>query len=225
VAMDGSGNPVAAYYDMGDLALRVVRWNGTAFAAETEITGTDGVAADGTAIPANVGEYAKIAVGPAGTEYIAYYDRANGALKLSMNTGGGSWTTETVDDSADVGQWPDIVIDSGIIYIAYQDVTNQDLKLASGAPGAWTIETVDAGNYAGADAAMYVSGGTPTILEFDGYNNDAVKATKSSGTWSVSKVNGDDGATGYHNEVVTIGSDHYGAGYDYTHRTLWFSAL
>ena len=142
-----------------------------------------------------------------------------------MHPSGGSWTVETIDDTADVGQWPDIVIDGGQVYIAYQDVTNQDLKLAVGSPGSWSIETLDAGDYVGADSALFVDGGAAQVVYFDGYNNDVKRVQSSGGGWSAAKVAGDGVALGYHNETVSLGGTRYAACYDYTNRTVWFSAL
>jgi hypothetical protein len=60
-------------------------------------------------------------------------------LMLAHRVGGGSgtcftgsnWSCETIDSAGDVGQYPEIEIAPGnMIYIAYYDVTNGDLKLA-----------------------------------------------------------------------------------------------
>jgi hypothetical protein len=60
-------------------------------------------------------------------------------LMLAHRVGGGSgtcftgsnWSCETIDSAGDVGQYPEIEIAPGnMIYIAYYDATNGDLKLA-----------------------------------------------------------------------------------------------
>lgn len=217
-----SGAPVVAHHDADTGTLRVSRWDGATFQHDTPIEGTASVAEDGTEIAAKVGEYAKLAIGPAGTEYVAYYDRAWGDLKVAMNTGSG-WTVETVDSDGDVGQWPDIVISGGVIYVSYHDVTNQNLKLAYGAPGAWTIETVDAGDYVGADSAVLIKDGNPEIVYFDAVKND-VKLARKSGSWATSTA-ASDGALGYHNEIVEVGGTVYAGCYSYSARHVWLGAL
>lgn len=225
VALDASGNPVVAHYDHGKGDLRVARWNGTAFSGGVVYEGEDYVPTDGSAtVEGDAGEYAKLYVAADGTEYLAFYDRAHGALRLASG-GSAGFTVEVVDDSADVGQWPDIAVDGSSVWIAYQDVTAQDLELASGRPGSWTTETVDAGDYVGADAAIFLSGTTPAIFYFDGVANDMKLATKRDGAWVGETVTGADVAAGFHNETVDLGGTRWAASYDYTNRTIWAGHL
>lgn len=225
IALDGAGNPVIAHYDHGRGDLRVARWNGSAFTGAVVHEGTDFDPGDGTgAVAGDAGEYAKLLIGPDGTEYVAFYDRAWGALRLAVG-GPSGYAVELVDDGGDVGQWPDLALDGTTLHVAYQDVGNQDLKLASGAPGAWTFQTLDAGDYVGADIALWVNGGGPAAVYFDGVNNDMKVARLRNDAWTSDTVTGSGAASGYHNETVEIGGVRYVACYDYTARTVWFSAL
>lgn len=232
VALDSSGNPVAAHYDAAKGTLRVARWNGTAFTATVAYEGTDYVPTDtgSETVGGNAGEYGKIAIAADGTEYIAFYDRAWGALRLASGNPGG-YSVELVDHSslgsaADVGQWPDLLVDGANLSIAYHDVTNQDLKLARGrAGGPWDIETLDTGDHVGADSAIYAGGSDPAVLYFDGANNDMKLARKSGGSWALETVGATGAAVGYHNETIELGGTRYVASYDYTNRGIWFSAL
>lgn len=225
VALAPGDAPVIAHYDQGEGELRVARWNGTAFVGAIAAEGEDYVPTDTaeTQADANVGEYAKLLIGADGKEYLAFYDRAFGALKLASGTAG-AYTVETVDDSANVGTWPDLALEGEMLHIAYQDVTNQDLKLASGTPGAFSVQTIDSGDYRGADAAIFVDNGAVGAFYFDGVNNDLLKGTLSGGSWSGGKAGGDGAAIGYHNETVSVGGTRYVASYDYTNRTIWFAA-
>jgi hypothetical protein len=227
LALDSDGNPVAVHYDNKQQNLRITRWIGSGFTAEVLAEGEDYVPTDtgSEAADAQVGEFSRIVI-EGGIEYVAYYDRAFGDLKLSWGTSG-SHTIETIDAGDDVGQWPDLLIDSGTIHIAYHDITNQDLKLASGEPGSWSTATVDGGDYVGADTDIYLdpASGTPSIAYFDGRNNDMKLAWQSGTEWNLDTVVGSEGALGFHNEVVTNGSITYAACYDYTNRKIWFSAL
>ncbi len=232
LAIDGSGNPVAVHYDQGGQSLRITRWNGSAFTGAVIDEGGDYVPTDTAAdtVPANVGEYAKIAV-DGGTEYIAYYDRANGALKLAVGSGT-SFDISVVDDGmsgdgvhSNVGQWPDIVVSGGDVYIAYHDATQKQLRIASGRPGSFDIEVVDTAPYTGSDTALFVEGSTPGVFYFDGVQNNQKLARKDGAVWSIDTVTGDTSARGYHNETVSIGGVRYSACYDYTTRAVWFSAV
>lgn len=228
LAFDKAGVPTVAHYDRSKGNLRVARWNGTGFtgavAAEGESYDPPDTASDPSLVDANVGEYSKLYVGSDGTEYIAYYDRAYGALRLATGTGG-SYELSTVDETGDVGQWPSIGMDGSTLWIAYQDVGNQDLKVAYGTPGNFTIETVDTGDHVGADSALFVDSGAVGILYFDGFNNDLKLARRGDGTWTTETVSGANGALGYHNESVRIGEKRFAGCYDFTARSVFFAAL
>lgn len=229
LALDGSGNPVVAHYDQGGGTLRVAHWNGTAFTGEVAATGEaytppDTGAGPGETVAANVGEYARLVIAADGTEYIAYYDRAWGALRLAVGHAG-AYTVHTVDDDGDVGQWPSMVVDGDTVWIAYQDVGKQDLKLAHGSGDSWTTEVVDDGDHVGADSEIFLDGGTPGILYFDGFANDMKLARSRDGAWTTETVTGNQGALGFHNETVKIGDKRYAACYDFTSRSVFFSAL
>lgn len=226
LAIDKDGNPVAVHYDKGGQNLRIARWDGSKFNGAVVDEGEDFVSADTAAdtIPANVGEYADIAVGDDGKEYIAYYDRAWGALRLAVGNGT-SFSISTIDDVGDVGQWPDIVVSDGTIYVAYQDVGAQNLKFASGKEGAFTTEVVDTSSFTGADTSLWVEGSSVGILYFDGVNNDQKRAKKDGAAWKIETTVGVDGALGYHNESVEVDGVWYGACYNYTTRTISFAAL
>lgn len=224
LAIDGAGNPVIAHYDEGKGHLRVAHFDGSAaFTAAVVDEGEAPVGDTGVTGDPDVGQYASITIS-SGIEYIAYYDAANGDLKLAWG-GPSSYTIETVDSDGDVGQWPDIVVDNGQVHISYHDITNQDLKYVVGEPGEWTASVVDNGDHVGADSHLRVINGAPSIAYFDGRNNDMKSAYASGESWSAATVTTDPGAFGFHNEVVTANGVTYAGCYDYTNRTLWFSRL
>lgn len=226
MTLDKDGNPVAVHYDKGRGDLRIARWSGDKFQGAIVDEGTDYDPADSglETIPANTGEYAKITVGDDGKEYIAYYDRAWGALRLAVGNGT-SFNIVTVDDDGDVGQWPDIAVAGGKVYIAYQDVTLGHLKLAVGSGSSFDVEVVDASAYTGADTALWVDGSSPGILYFDGVNNDQKLARKDGAAWKIETVTGSESARGYHNESIEVDGKRFSACYDYTTREIWFAAL
>jgi len=231
VALDAASSPVIVHYDDMMRQLRMARWNGTAFSTSVIDAGEAVTDADGAEVPADVGGYADIAIAD-GVEYMAYYDAAAGNLKLAWGTPG-NYTIEVVDDGGgnkhldgggDVGQWPDVLITDGQVWISYQDVGNQDLLLAHGVPGSWTTEVVDNGEYVGADTALFLNGTEMSMAYFDGRNNDMKMATKIGDAWQVSTL-ASDGALGFHNAVVLSNGSYFVACYDYTRRTVWFDHL
>ena len=228
IALDSNEYPVIAHYDVANAALRVVHWDGSSFDAETVDEGEDGIDTEGAVVSADVGKYANILINN-GIEYIAYYDAANGALKLATGTAG-NYTIETVLDSnnfeapGDVGAWPSIATDaSGNIMIACQDVGNEDLLLISIDDEGWLTEVVDDGMNRGADASLVLINGSPVIYSFNGYDNDLHVSTTTADGWDNSYVAGEDAAVGFHIETIDSPNGLYVASYDYTNGQIWFS--
>lgn len=227
--------PVVAHYDAGKGQLRVARWNDNSWSGEVVDEGEPFVAEDTASgledRDADVGKYAELLI-DGSTEYVAYYDAANGDLKLASNSGG-DWEIQVVDAGgldedgleADVGQWPSMLMDGDELVIAYQDVTNQDLLFARGSGEVWTTEIVDEGDWAGADGEIFLNGSFPAIVYFDGEMNDVRLATSDGSAWTLDTLAGTDAGLGFHNETVTIGGTRYVACYDYTNRTIWFAKL
>jgi len=224
IALDGSENPVIAHYDAGLGNLRMVHWSNGGFTGEVADEGTAPEVAEGEdPIDADVGLFPSLQI-VNGVEYVAYYDKANGDLLLASG-GSGAYSFDTIASEGDVGAWPDLVIDNGDMHIAFHDVGNQDLLYTVGEPGNWDIEVVDDGEYVGADSDLLISGGSPRIAYFDGHNNDMKLATRVGDDWSIETKAGSDGALGFFNELIETGGRVYAGCYDYTQRTVWFSAL
>jgi hypothetical protein len=228
MALDPEGNPVIAHYDVGEKQLRVVRWADGAFGGLVRLEGEPYHLEDtgGQTKPGDIGSFADLAIGPDGTEYIAFYDAAWTRLQLAVG-GAAGYTVTTVDDDGDVGQWPSVLVaDDGALRIAYHDVGNQDLKVATGRPGDFTIAVVDDGPYAGADAEIFQNGDMVSVLYFDGQNDDLKLATRAGQDWTTSTIGGSDGTgLGFHNNVVLAKGTYYAGCYDYTNRGLWLGAI
>lgn len=232
LALTSSQEPVVVHHDETMGSLRVSRWSGSSFSSSVLDAGEATTDGSGATVAADVGEYAEILIQD-GVEYVAYYDRAQGNLKLAWGTGG-SYTVEVVDDGGgsrhtegggDVGQWPSLMVHDGKLWIAYQDVGNQDLKLAWGTPGSWQFAILDDGEYKGADTFLFLNGSQPAVLYFDGSGNDLRVATAVGSEWTREKLAGDEGALGFHNAAVTAGGNTWVASYDYTAREVWFRKL
>jgi len=226
--LDADGNPVVAHHEAGQKVLRVARHDGTAWSADTVWEGTDWTGPDETGEvvtrPADVGQFARLLIHD-GTEYIAFYDAARQSLDLLEGTAG-AYTHTVVHDGVDVGQWPSIWTDGTDLAIAFHDVADQDLLLATrSGGGAFSVEVVDDGEFVGADTEVFKKDGDYAILYFDGRYNDMKLATRSEGSWTRETLGGETTAVGFHNEVVETGDGWWVASYDYTHRDIYVREL
>ncbi len=210
LALDSSGNPAICHYDRDSNALRLARKSGASWSAAVVDEGTPGVDAEGAATDPDTGKYCSLAAdGP--NWRIAYYDAANGDLKLATG-GSGPFTIATVDANGDTGAWPTQFKASSGWIIAFHDVEKQDLKLARENGGSWALEIVDNGEYVGADTAIVEASGKLSIAYFDGVNNDVKLATDTGSGWGIRTVGGGaeetefNGATGYSNNLLADGS-------------------
>ncbi len=241
--LDANDNPVVAYHSPADGIVKVatlaqpvadlddlaaISWTVEEVWQGQPFTGED---ADGNTVfrEAQVGEFARLLIEESGAWYIAFYDRA--ARRLSLVTGQpGSWQHQFVTpEGADMGQWPSMAIQDGTLHIAFHDVGNQDLVVASRTGQGWTLDTVDAGEFVGADTEIFVRNGRLSVVYFDGQNNDMKLAEKTGALWVASTlggseaVNGTETAVGFHNEVARIGESWWAASYDYTTRKLFIT--
>jgi len=225
VAIDARGKPIIAHYDRGSQTLRVAHYKGGVFTGEVVDRGEDLLPEDtgGELVEANVGMHARIQYAN-GKEYIAYYDKTNGDLKLAVGRSG-DYRIHTIDAEGDVGAWPDMQIRGKIVHLAYQDVGNQHLLYATGKPGEdFEITIVDRNELVGADTALYFEDGKPGIVYFDGYDSNMKHARFDGESWNKTTVRRK-GAVGFHNEVVTVGGKTYAACFNYTKRNVFLTKL
>jgi len=205
-----NGEPIVAYYDYDNGSLKVAWKAGDTWANETVDAGE--VTQDGTdagATLADVGKYADLLVDGNGTTHIAYFDDANGNLKVASGSPG-TWAISTWygEGSGRAGAWPNLSEDGGALYVAFQDEgassvlfgrwTGSELTAATGST---TGLTVASRQFVGPDAATGWLSGTPAIMYHDGVNNDAVLATMGAEGWT-STTFAADGAVGFHNQMV-----------------------
>jgi len=225
ISIDAAGEPVVVYHDEALGTLRMATRAGGVWKADTIWTGEpfSGTDEAGNPVerPADVGEYAQIHI-DGNTHYIVFYDRAQSSLVL-LEGFAGAYVSTVIDEVGDVGQWPSMVVEGGNVAISYHDVTNQDLKLAiREGGGRFQVITLDDGAYRGADSALYKRDGRWAAAYFDGRNNDLVGAVQGAdNAWNRRTISGNDGAHGFHNEVVQDGAGGWWVGtYDYTARKL-----
>lgn len=217
--LDSDGNPVVAHFDKAEGALRISRYDGSAWASESAFEGSDVGERSAAA-----GMMADLLIDES-TEYVAFYDGAAQSLNL-IEGFPGAYSHTVVDTDGNVGAWPSIAQHGDELLIAYQAVDTQNLMLArrTGA-GGFTTEVVDDGEYMGADTEVFVRDGQVNILYFDGHENDMRLAVQTDSGWDLQTLAGTDKAVGYHNEVAFTHGRWWAASYDYTNRQIFVQAL
>lgn len=200
------GRPAVAYYDYEERRLKFARKGDAGW--QDEVVDEGAVDADGTAAgatEADVGKYPHL-YAEGGDVFIAYYDVANGDLKVAQG-GWGSWSSSTWAGSGagDVGAWPHMSRHGGVTYLSFEDVTNKDLLWGTLSGNTLGTEIVDGGDFVGPDSAIAWVGDEPVVVYHDGVQNDAKLARKSGGAWTLSTVLAD-GAVGFHNNLAVDAS-------------------
>ena len=155
------------------------------------------------------------ALDAAGEPAVAYYEAGHGDLRFAAavrlavaGRDGGCRRRRGGGVGGDVGQYPDIALDSaGRAFVSYYDATNGDLKLARQAAGRWQVETVDSGgDGARRDVGRYTSlaldtggsGAVDQLLRRDERRPQA-GPPQLDGRWQVETVDSGDG------DVVSAG--------------------
>ena len=151
-------------------------------------------------LPTGTGLFASLVVLPDGRLAIAYYDRANRALVLAVETGAGAnqFTEVTLDavTPGDRGMWASAIVGGdGTVHVAYQEALGDQLMYTTwnGNPGVPEVvddgqRTGDRTHPVGAAAAIYLVNGAPSIAYQDGLLSDVVVASKSGAAWAQSAI-------------------------------------
>lgn len=213
LALDSRGEARVAYYDATNGVLKyAVRDAGV---WRTQVV-------DGTSV--GVGHYCSLALDANDVASISYYDATNLNLRYAVQ-GQGGWTIETVDgagnaaeteqalnradrgakqpaisqDVPNVGHYTSLAIGrDGQPRIAYQDITNADLKVAVKRNGEWLAETVDARGDLGEHTSIAVDAAGRAHVSYYDLQNGALKyaSEQKDGSWTTQTVDasGDVGA-------------------------------
>ena len=125
ITIGGDGLGLISYWDLGNLDLKVLHCGNLACSSGNASAAVD--------TGGDVGGYNSITTGADGLGLIAYYDHSNGNLKV-LHCGSPACssfnTSTTLDSDGDVGLYVSITTGpDGLGLIAYQDLTNLDLKL------------------------------------------------------------------------------------------------
>ena len=156
------GFPIIAYYDQGNLNLKVAHCDNIQCSTSTAVL------LDSTG---DVDKFPSIAIASGGLAVISYYDQTNGALKIAFcaDIACSSASLATVDNNNNVGQYSSIAVAaSGLLAISYYDATSLDLKLAvcnnttCGISSTYNFFTVDSAGDVGKWSAI-AFGNTNTV--------------------------------------------------------------
>lgn len=106
----------------------------------------------------DVGRQASIVVDEDGVVHIAYADVLQSKLRYATNHSG-TWETMEVNDAGEAGEYASIAVDDGIVYIAYQAGSTDDVMLVEAAvpvvtPGDWGAPELVDGNTSSVGEAL-----------------------------------------------------------------------
>ncbi len=125
-----------------------------------------------------------------GNLHVAYYcDDGCSDLRMSSRING-VWQNETVASTLNIGNDPDITIDSqGTIHIVSQYLNNKRIYLHSGTPGSWTEQTGLSGGTAHWPVVSVDSNDAVHIsYHFGNTQKDVMYMTNASGSWSTASM-------------------------------------
>ncbi len=140
LGLDASGNPSIAYYDAFHGDLRYARSTNGGKTWTTELVDSSG----------STGLYPSLmidTVNQTGQVSIAYYRKTSGDLRYAVRNSNGTWTTQNIDTTGDVGRYAQLYRaefnGEPLTAVAYVDNTDHAIKLAKlGSNNLWTTETV-----------------------------------------------------------------------------------
>jgi len=211
--LDSRGIAHIAYYDATRGSLKYASRDGGAWSTQVVDASVVGV-----------GHYCSLALDANDVPSISYYDSQNLNLRYAT-LADGRWASEAVDgagnaieaeqavnrvdrtskapdasqDVPNVGHYSSLAIArDGSVHVAYQDITNADLKVAVKRDGQWMSETVDARGDVGEHTSLALdAAGRAHVSYYDLQNGQLRYAVEGAdGSWSkmVVDASGDVGA-------------------------------
>ena len=142
-----------------------------------------------------------------GNLHVAYYcDDGCSDLRMSSRING-VWQNETVASTLNIGNDPDIAIDSqGTIHIVSQYLNTKRIYLHSGTPGSWTEQTgLSGGNAHWPVVSVDSNDAVHISYHFGNTQKDVMYMTNASGSWSTASMI--EGYGGWGSEMVIDAND------------------
>jgi MYXO-CTERM domain-containing protein len=184
--------------------------------------------ADPTPLPGGVGLFIEATRAADQTPVLAYYDRANGDLKLArLDAQGGAFTTEVLDGGDDVGWYPGLTIgDDGTVHVSYVSATHDDLLYINTMDRTRTmiddgyriVGTTEDGlpkpefHFVGEDSNIVLSPSGPAIIYQDATTHELLFSMRDeNGVWQRRVIAGDEadfaGAYGFFASAAKTGDE------------------
>ena len=216
LALDDAEHPHISYYDMSYLDLEYARWDGSVWQIETvdDDTGSIHSYNGGTSLALNAEDY----------PHISYRDWGNQTLRYAYWEGSG-WISETVDSSANVGEFSSLALDAaGHPHISYHDLTNGDLKYAHWDGCQWIFETMDSDGDVGEWTSLALDAAGHVHISYHDVTNDDLKYAYWDGSaWNVSIVDSEGGVGKYTSLALDAQSAPHISYYDDTNGDLKYA--
>ena len=212
-----SDNPRISYHDLTNGKVRYASWSGSSWnTADVAVVGSEG-------------GYTSLALDNSGYPRISYYNATY--VSPNRNLGyaywdGTKWNNQTVDRTADVGEYSSLALDSsGYPRISYYDATHGALKYASWDGTSWNDQTVDSSGNVGEYTSLALdSSGYPRISYYDVSHGYLKYAAWTGTVWAVSTVD----SSGNVGEYTSLALDSSGypriSYYDVSHGYLKYAA-
>lgn len=181
IAVDPYGLPGIAYYDAGYGRLKYAHFNGSTW--NISVVDSSGI----------TGWQPSLVYTNAAAPYIAYFVASTLDLRVAA-LNGTKWSVTTVDSKGNVGFIPSIAYDkvTGVIGVAYQDLTHSWYKYASTTGRGWKLSVVDTTTHAagGSLSLAFDANHLPAMAYNDAYTLAMVYAHSNGVTWSTQRVAG-----------------------------------
>ncbi|MBZ0273736.1 hypothetical protein K8I61_16980, partial [bacterium] len=132
------------------------------------------------------------AVDDAGDLHIIYASRVPKYHVRYLTNAGGTWLDEEIDPANEAWEYVSIAVANGLVYAAWQDWPNRDLRFAVRENGTWGNSiVVDPSHDTGRDQKMIVFGNGDIGIYYYLVGGIFYEALESNGTWSIDLITDD----------------------------------
>ena len=199
LALESSGAPHIAYWDMADYTIHHVAWNGSGW-ADSLIDGGDG---------AMSGPDCAICINSRDVPMIAYLRRSPDPGIFFVTPESGRWVSSRVDAAFSLGQAVSMALGTdGNPQLAYYDTLQSTLKYAVRGERFWNVQTVDSDGNVGHGASIAIdSDNLPHIAYSDRTIGGLRYAHFDGSDWLVSVVDSTGDAVAINEPTIQVRRD------------------